>query len=106
MRQVTGDDDDDGFELWLGVWGRDLEGVRVLMRDCGFTGEVCHVGGAVEVVSLVVFLVVGEGGSGVGADGGRKAARGLRMEVKISVVRSMVRVVSCGRRRLWCGVGC
>lgn len=58
-------------------------GARLSGRDCGFRGEVCQgVGGVGGLVVLVWF------------GGGRKAARGLRMEVKMSLVRSIL----AGRR--------
>src|SRR5688572_21797452 len=72
----------------VGLTASRRQGERVGRRDWGLRGEVCQgvgvvgVGGGGSLVGLGVGVVL--------SGGGRKAARGLRMVVKISLVRSMM----------------
>lgn len=70
-----------------------MMGSRLSRRDCGLRGEICQGVSVVVVGSLsrggrlgCLFIGEVEGLSG----SGRKAARGLRIVVKMSLVRSMM----------------
>ncbi len=82
----------------FGGWGG---GERVLRRDWGFRGDVCQrLGDGFESGFVVVWELEDEKEeeevvvvSGVGLPVGRKAARGLSMLMKTSLVRSMAELL-------------